>query len=127
MENKPKNKMPFIKILLISALIAFVVGLIYGYHRGYGFGNVATKPVIYVYNSNNISSEKFEDEGILNPNSLKVLNKCRLEKSLEHAKVGENFQFVRNGYFCLDNKNAKDSKLVFNRSVGLKDGYKGQK
>ena len=75
----------------------------------------------------NVSSEKFEDEGILNPNSLKVLNKCRLEKSLEHAKVGENFQFVRNGYFCLDNKNAKDSKLVFNRSVGLKDGYKGQK
>ena len=75
----------------------------------------------------NVSSEKFEDEGILNPNSLKVLNKCRLEKSLEYAKVGENFQFVRNGYFCLDNKNAKDSKLVFNRSVGLKDGYKGQK
>ena len=75
----------------------------------------------------NVSSEKFEDEGILNPNSLKVLNKCRLEKSLEHAKVGENFQFVRNGYFCLDNKNAKDGKLVFNRSVGLKDGYKGQK
>ena len=57
MENKNKNKISFVKIVLISALIAFVVGLIYGYHRGYGFGNVATKPVIYVYNSNNISSD----------------------------------------------------------------------
>ena len=57
MENKPKNKMPFIKILLISALIAFIVGLIFGYIESHSIGNMAaTKPVIYVYNSNHISS-----------------------------------------------------------------------
>ena len=56
MENKNKNKISFVKIILISALIAFIIGLIYGYTVDFGFRSIATKPVIYVYNSNNISS-----------------------------------------------------------------------
>ena len=61
---------------------------------------------------------------LLNPDSLKVLEGCKLEKGLENAKVGESFQFMRQGYFCVDNKVSTKDKLVFNRSVSLKDGFK---
>ncbi len=66
----------------------------------------------------------------LNPDSLEVLTGCKGEKSLaevEVSKAGENepsFQFLRMGYFALDYKDSKDGKLVFNRSVALKDGFK---
>ena len=62
---------------------------------------------------------------VLNPNSLKVVSGCKLEESLASAKIGENFQFMRHGYFCLDNKDSREGSLVFNRSVALKDSYKG--
>lgn len=68
--------------------------------------------------------EDFENENILNPNSLKTLTECKLEQGLREAKVGEGFQFVRKGYFCLDCKKTKEDNLVFNRSVALKDSYK---
>ncbi len=64
-------------------------------------------------------------EEVLNPNSLKVVSGCKLEESLASAKIGENFQFMRQGYFCLDNKDSREGSLVFNRSVALKDSYKG--
>jgi glutaminyl-tRNA synthetase len=60
----------------------------------------------------------------LNPNSLDVLNNCKLEKSLETAKQGDSFQFMRLGYFCLDNAKSKSGSMVFNRSVSLKDSFK---
>ncbi len=63
----------------------------------------------------------------INPNSLKVLSNCKLEKSLQYAKIDDRFQFMRQGYFCLDSKKSKDGKLVFNRTVSLKDSYKPQK
>ncbi len=59
----------------------------------------------------------------LNPNSLTILENCKLETSLQHAKTGEGFQFLRQGYFCLD-KDSTPEHLVFNLSVGLKDSYK---
>nr|BAL60088.1 glutaminyl-tRNA synthetase [Candidatus Acetothermum autotrophicum] len=55
----------------------------------------------------------------LNPNSLMVLQSCKLEPSLAEAKVGDRFQFERKGYFCVD-PDSTDQKLVFNRTVTLK-------
>ncbi len=60
----------------------------------------------------------------LNPNSLTVLTGCKLEKSLADAKPGDGYQFLRLGYFCADCKDSTPDKLVFNRSVELKDSYK---
>jgi glutaminyl-tRNA synthetase len=56
----------------------------------------------------------------LNPESLKVLSKVYAEPALANAKVGEHFQFLRMGYFCLDSDSTKD-KLIFNRTVTLRD------
>ncbi len=58
----------------------------------------------------------------LNPESLKVLTNCKVEKALENAKTGDSFQFMRLGYFCAD-KDSTGEQLVFNRSVSLKDGF----
>lgn len=60
----------------------------------------------------------------LNPDSLVVLKNCKVEKSLEDARPEQRFQFMRNGYFCADNKDSSREHLVFNRSVSLKDGFK---
>lgn len=60
----------------------------------------------------------------LNPNSLTVLQHCKLEKGFEEAKPGDAFQFMRNGYFCVDTKDTVEGHLVFNRIVSLKSSYK---
>ncbi|WP_295860072.1 glutamine--tRNA ligase/YqeY domain fusion protein [uncultured Oscillibacter sp.] len=60
----------------------------------------------------------------LNPDSLMVLKGCKVEASLAGAETPASFQFMRLGYFCLDNKDSKPGALVFNRSVSLKDGFK---
>lgn len=60
----------------------------------------------------------------LNPNSLTVLKKCYLEPSLKDAKAYDSFQFVRNGFFCVDAKDSKEDALVFNRIVSLKSSFK---
>ncbi len=59
----------------------------------------------------------------LNPESLTVLTGCKLEASLKNAEVGQGFQFMRQGYFCLD-KDSTEGTLVFNRTVALKDSFK---
>ncbi len=59
----------------------------------------------------------------LNPNSLKVLKDCRLEPALADAKAFESFQFVRNGFFCVDYKDSKEGAPVFNRIVSLKSSF----
>ena len=64
---------------------------------------------------------------LLNPYSLKVLTGCKVEAGLKTAKPGESFQFMRQGYFCVDNKDSAEDHLVFNRSVSLKDGFKKKK
>jgi glutaminyl-tRNA synthetase len=64
----------------------------------------------------------------LNPNSLEILSGCKLEPSLKEAKSGEQFQFQRMGYFCVDSKYSEPGKLVFNRTVTLRDSWgKGKK
>jgi glutaminyl-tRNA synthetase len=60
----------------------------------------------------------------LNPNSLEILTGCKVEAGLADAVAPANFQFMRLGYFCLDNKDSKPGHLVFNRSVSLKDSFK---
>ena len=60
----------------------------------------------------------------LNPNSLQVLEKCYVEPDLANSKAGDSFQFVRQGYFCVDEKDSVEDTLVFNRIVSLKSSYK---
>lgn len=59
---------------------------------------------------------------IINPNSLEVLENCYVEPALGDSKPGDNIQFERTGYFCVD-PDSKDGKLVFNRTVGLRDTW----
>ena len=77
---------------------------------------------------NLIDEEKgvyYEDGSMnLNPNSLTVLKECYLEPSLKDAKAYDSFQFVRNGFFCVDAKDSKEDALVFNRIVSLKSSFK---
>ncbi|MCQ2088853.1 MAG: glutamine--tRNA ligase/YqeY domain fusion protein [Fibrobacter sp.] len=58
----------------------------------------------------------------LNPESM-VIKQAKLEPSLADAKMEDRFQFLRLGYFCLDSDDSKPGKLVFNRTVGLKDSF----
>ena len=60
---------------------------------------------------------------LLNPNSLQILNNCKLENSLKSASPGEKFQFERTGYFCVDTKYSKEGSPVFNRIVTLRDSW----
>ncbi len=60
----------------------------------------------------------------LNPNSLRVMKECYLEPGLKEAKPFESFQFVRNGYFCVDCRDSEPGKPVFNRIVSLKSSFK---
>jgi glutaminyl-tRNA synthetase len=59
----------------------------------------------------------------INPNSLEIIKEAKLESFLRSAKIGDRFQFERNGYFCVDSKYTTDEKLVFNRTVTLKDSW----
>jgi glutaminyl-tRNA synthetase len=59
----------------------------------------------------------------LNPDSLVALTGCRLEPSLSSAATGSRFQFERQGYFCVDPVDSRPGKLVFNRSVALRDSW----
>lgn len=63
-------------------------------------------------------------EMIMNPESIIVMKDCKIEPSLREAAKGERFQFMRNGYFCVDTKDTTDDKLVFNRIVPLKSSFK---
>lgn len=62
----------------------------------------------------------------INPESLVVLTGCKAEPSLATAQPGQVFQFLRQGYFCVD-PDSTPGKLVFNRTVGLKDSWSGKK
>ena len=63
-------------------------------------------------------------EMIMNPESIIIRDNCKAEPSLKKAKKGDRFQFMRNGYFCVDTKDTTDEKLVFNRIVPLKSSFK---
>jgi glutaminyl-tRNA synthetase len=60
----------------------------------------------------------------LNPNSIEVLTDCKLEPAFAGSKAFDRFQFVRNGFFCVDYKDTTEDRLVFNRIVSLKSSFK---
>ena len=60
----------------------------------------------------------------LNPNSLTILKDCYVENNFDEEQSYDSFQFVRNGYFCIDAKDSKPDALVFNRIVPLKSSFK---
>lgn len=65
------------------------------------------------------NGDYFDD---LNPNSLEVIDNCLLEGGFENAKPGDTFQFMRNGYFCVD-KDSTEDRTVFNRTVALNSSW----
>ncbi len=69
---------------------------------------------------------KLNEDGSINfnPDSLTIIENAKLEASLKNAAAGESFQFIRNGYFCVDSKDSKEGAPVFNRIVSLKSSYK---
>ena len=69
---------------------------------------------------------KLDEEGNLNlnPNSLTVLKDCYIEGGIAGCKKYDSYQFLRNGYFCVECKDSTDEKPVFNRIVGLKSSFK---
>lgn len=92
----------------------------------------AVKAKVRLY-ENIIDEEKgvYNEDGSLNlnPNSLTILNESYLEPALANAKAFDSFQFVRNGFFCVDYKDSKEAtddeagELVFNRIVSLKSSF----
>ena len=92
--------------------------------------NVPAEVRLYdrLFNVPNPSDEEgvssFEEN--LNPNSLQVIENAVVEKSLAGAPVEKTYQFMRNGYFCVD-PDSKDGKLVFNRTASLRDSFKPNK
>ena len=77
---------------------------------------------------NIVDEEKgvYNEDGSLNltPNSLTVLKNCMVEENLAGAKAYDSFQFVRQGFFCVDAKDSTPEQLVFNRIVSLKSSFK---
>lgn len=59
----------------------------------------------------------------LNPNSITVIKGCKITDDVANAKVGDTFQFMRQGYFCID-KDSTEDNVVINRVVALKDSWK---
>jgi len=59
----------------------------------------------------------------LNPNSLEILTGCRVEAGLAGAAPGSLYQFLRQGYFCVDSADSKPDALVFNRTISLRDSW----
>jgi len=87
----------------------------------------ALKAEVRLY-ENIIDEEKgvYNEDGSINinPNSVTILKDCFVEPDFAKAKREEKFQFVRNGYFCVDSKDSKPESLVFNRIVSLKSSFK---
>ena len=86
----------------------------------------AVKAEVRLY-ENIIDEEKgvYNEDGSLNlnPDSLTVMKECYIEPSVKDAKAYDSFQFVRQGFFCVDCKDSKPDALVFNRIVSLKSSY----
>jgi len=87
----------------------------------------ALKAEVRLY-ENIIDEEKgvYNEDGSINinPNSVTILKNCFVEPDFAKAQSEEKFQFVRNGYFCVDSKDSKTESLVFNRIVSLKSSFK---
>ncbi|MCX2431840.1 MULTISPECIES: glutamine--tRNA ligase/YqeY domain fusion protein [unclassified Pedobacter] len=79
-----------------------------------------------LFTSETPDAEEGDFKDYLNPESLTVLPNAYIEPALAHADLDSRYQFIRKGYFCLD-KDSTSEKLVFNRTVTLKDTFKKPK
>ena len=88
--------------------------------------NSAIKAECRLY-ENLIDEEKgvYNEDGSLNlnPNSIEVKKDCYLEEALKDAAPEDRFQFVRNGFYCVDSKDSTEGAPVFNRIVSLKSSF----
>ena len=75
-----------------------------------------------LFNAENPSQEEGDFKEYINADSLQIITKAYVEPSLSNSEVGNHFQFIRKGYFCLDKQSTKEN-LVFNRTVSLKDAW----
>ena len=75
-----------------------------------------------LFNAENPTQEEGDFKEYINADSLQIITKAYVEPSLSNSEVGNHFQFIRKGYFCLDKQSTKE-KLVFNRTVSLKDAW----
>ncbi|HVY76419.1 MAG TPA: glutamine--tRNA ligase/YqeY domain fusion protein [Puia sp.] len=75
-----------------------------------------------LFKTENPAMEEGDFKDYINPDSLQVVSQAFAEPSLAKAKFNESYQFIRKAYFCLD-KNSSEDKIIFNRTVGLKDGW----
>lgn len=87
----------------------------------------ALKAEVRIYDHLFAADDPEEEDGRdftekLNPDSLEVLTNCMVEPVLKNASIGERFQFLRQGYFCVD-PDSSNEKLVFNRIVSLRDTW----
>lgn len=73
----------------------------------------------------NPAAEEGDFKQYINPDSLKIIKNAFIEPHIQHAETGAHFQFMRNGYFCID-KDSRPEKLIFNRTVTLKEGFKAK-
>jgi len=87
----------------------------------------AVKATAMLYENLVVEDESSETGYSLNPNSLTIAQNCMCEPSVKGSKPMDRFQFIRNGYFCVDSKNSTDENLVFNRIVSLKSSFKPNK
>jgi glutaminyl-tRNA synthetase len=79
----------------------------------------------HLFSVENPAAEEADFKEYINPDSLKVIKNAFIEPHLQHAGTGAHFQFMRNGYFCID-KDSRPEKLIFNRTVTLKEGFKAK-
>ena len=90
----------------------------------------AKKAEVRLY-ENIVDEEKgvYNEDGSVNvnPNSLTILKECYVEPALAEAKPGDSFQFVRQGFFCVDTKDSTPEHIVYNRIVSLKSSFKPNK
>jgi len=78
---------------------------------------------LFTHPNPTIAESDEEFKSLLNPNSLEITHNCYVEPSLKNAQPEERFQFERIGYFCADRYDSKPEKLVFNRTVALRDTW----
>ena len=115
----------------VKIMLAAVVGIgICGVAAGIGAfrGILSSTPTIRLSDVVAVGEATivYDKEGNINvnPDSLTVLKECYIEPAISGAKAYDSFQFVRQGYFCVDSKDSSDDALVFNRIVSLKSSFK---
>ncbi len=101
-----------------------VKGVIHWVSASYGLpAEIRLYDRLFVHPTPDAAKDGKNYKEYINPDSLHTLTQCIVEPNLAEARPGEIFQFEREGYFCLDPKLSKESYLVFNRSVTLRDSW----